>query len=235
LAETLTPSGTINPNIKPEKGINYEMGTKGMVFKNKLFYDLTFFTMHINDLIVAQRIGEDEFVGVNAGKTINKGLEMTMNYNFLPENRLDRVFTGFITYTLAQYTFKDFVEAGNDYSGNALTGVPRHVFNAGLEAKIPTGFYGNLNFQFVDKIPMRDDNSIYSDPFQLVNLKIGYAKSLSEHFDLDIHGNLNNLFNEKYAAMISVNALGFGGNQPRYFYPGLPRNFYIGAGIRYNF
>jgi iron complex outermembrane receptor protein len=235
LVETLTPSGSINPNIKPEKGINYEMGTKGMVFKNKLFYDLAFFILHINDLIVAQRIGEDEFVGVNAGKTVNKGLEMTMNYNFLTGNSPDRVFTGFITYTLARYIFKDFVEAGNDYSGNALTGVPRHVFNAGLEAKIPAGFYGNLNFQFVDKIPMRDDNSTYSNAYQLVNLKIGYAKSLSKHFHLDVHGNLNNLFNEKYAAMISVNALSFGGNQPRYFYPGLPRNFYIGASVRYNF
>ena len=235
LAETLTPSGSINPDIKPENGINYEAGTKGMIFKNKLFYDIAFFSMHINDLIVAQRVGEDEFIGVNAGKTVNNGLELSVNYNFLPVSRRNSEFTGFITYTLANYTFKDFVEAGNDYSGNELTGVPKNVFNAGLALKVELGLYGNLNYQFVDEMPMRDDNSIYSEAYQLVNLKLGYMKRISNHFEINIHGILNNVFNEKYASMISVNAPSFGGNPPRYYYPGLPRNFFLGAELRYNF
>lgn len=235
LAETLTPSGSINPDIKPENGINYEAGTKGMIFKNKLFYDIAFFSMHINDLIVAQRVGEDEFIGVNAGKTVNNGLELSVNYNFLPVSRRNSEFTGFITYTLANYTFKDFVEAGNDYSGNELTGVPKNVFNAGLALKVELGLYGNLNYQFVDEMPMRDDNSIYSEAYQLVNLKLGYMKRISNHFEINVHGILNNVFNEKYASMISVNAPSFGGNPPRYYYPGLPRNFFLGAELRYNF
>ena len=235
LAETLTPSGSINPDIKPEQGINYEAGTKGMVFRNKLFYDIAYFSMHISDLIVAQRVGEDEFIGINAGKTINNGLEVTLNYNFLPQSSRNTEFTGFITYTLANYTFKEFVQAGNDYSGNELTGVPKNVFNAGLAFRVRCGIYGNLNYQFVDEMPMRDDNSVYSDPYQLMNFKLGYLKRLSDHFEINIHGILNNVFNEKYASMISVNAASFGGNLPRYYYPGLPRNFFLGAEIRYNF
>ena len=235
LAETLTPSGSINPDIKPENGINYEAGTKGMIFKNKLFYDVAFFTMHINDLIVAQRVGEDEFIGVNAGKTVNNGLELSVNYNFLPVSNRNSELTGFITYTLANYTFKDFVESDNDYSGNELTGVPKNVFNAGLAFKVKFGLYGNLNYQFVDQMPMRDDNSVYSEAYQLANLKLGYMKRISNHFEINIHGILNNVFNEKYASMISVNASSFGGNAPRYYYPGLPRNFFLGAELRYNF
>jgi len=235
LAETLTPSGSINPDIKPENGINYEAGTKGMILQNKLFYDIAFFSMHINDLIVAQRVGEDEFIGINAGKTVNNGLELSINYNFLPVSNKNSEFTAFITYTLANYTFKDFVEAGNDYSGNELTGVPKNVFNAGLSFKVKAGLYGNLNYQFVDEMPMRDDNSVYSDQYQLVNFKLGYMKRISNHFEINIHGILNNVFNEKYASMISVNAASFGGNPPRYYYPGLPRNFFLGAEVGYNF
>jgi iron complex outermembrane receptor protein len=235
LVETLTPSGTINPDIKPEAGINYEIGTKGMVFRNKLFYDLALFTMHISDLIVAQRIGEDEFIGVNAGKTVNNGLELTLNYNFLTEDFRDRSLTGFISYTYADYVFKEFVDSSNDYSGNELTGVPGHVFNIGLNGKSSIGIYGNLNYQYVDEMPMRDDNSIYSDPYALVNLKAGYTKSVSDHFEIDVHGIINNILNEKYASMISVNAPGFGGNLPRYYYPGLPTNFFLGVEVRYNF
>ncbi len=33
--------------------------------------------------------------------------------------------------------------------------------------------------------------------------------------------------------MLVVNALGFNNTEPRYYYPGLPRNGY--AGIRYSF
>ena len=235
LQETLNPDGTINPEIKPETGTNYEIGTKGMAFKNRLFYDIAFFSMHINDLIVAERIGEDEFIGVNAGKTVNNGLEVTLNYRFISSHDGKKKLTGFITYTLADYTFKDFVEAGNDYSGNQLTGVPANVINTGLTFNIRAGLYGNLNYQFIDKMPMRDDNSVYSDAYQLVNLKIGYSRMISRHFDIDIFGILNNIFNEKYASMISVNARSFGGNLPRYYYPGLPRNFFLGAEVRYNF
>jgi iron complex outermembrane receptor protein len=235
LVETLTPSGTINPEIKPETGMNYEIGSKGMIIHRKLFYDITFFSMHIQNLIVAQRIGEDEFIGVNAGKTINNGLEVTINYNFLSEKRTESSLNGFLTYTLADYTFDDFIEAGNDYSGNELTGVPGNILNAGLSGRIPAGLYGNLNYQFVDEMPMRDDNTIYSDPYQLVNLKIGYSKRISKFFELDVYGTLNNLLNEKYASMISVNAASFGGNAPRYYYPGLPRNFYAGAEVKYHF
>ena len=235
LQETLNPDGTINPDIKPETGTNYEIGTKGMAFKNRFFYDVALFSMHINDLIVAERIGEDEFIGINAGKTVNNGLEITLNYRLLSSKDGQRELTGFVTYTYADYTFKEFVEAGNDYYGNQLTGVPGNVINTGLTFRTRTGLYGNLIYQFVDEMPMRDDNSVYSDAYQLVNLKLGYSRIISKHFDLNIYGILNNVFDEKYASMISVNASSLGGRLPRYYYPGLPRNFFLGVEVSYNF
>ncbi len=235
LPETLTPEGNINPEIKPETGINYEIGTKGQVFKDKLFIDLAYFLMHVKNLIVARRTAEDEFVGVNAGKTIHKGLETTINYNFFNPGNTERNFIGFITYTLADYSFKEFIDGDRNYSGNELTGIPKHLLNAGISFLTKPGIYGNLNYQFVDKMPMRDDNTVYSDDYQLVNLKLGYSRFFLDRFRLDIYGIINNLFNTKYASMIMVNAASFGGNEPRYYYPGLPRNFYMGAELTYNF
>lgn len=235
LAETLTPEGNINPDIKPETGINYEIGTKGQVLKDKLFFDLAYFTMHVKNLIVARRTAEDEFVGVNAGKTTHNGLETTINYNFLDPGHNEKNIIGFITYTLAGYSFEEFIDGDNNYSGNDLTGIPRHLLNAGISFLTRPGIYGNLNYQFVDKMPMRDDNTAYSDSYQLLNAKLGYEKSFSNHFRLDIYGILNNFLNTKYASMIMVNAASFGGSEPRYYYPGLPRNYYLGAEITYSF
>ena len=42
-------------------------------------------------------------------------------------------------------------------------------------------------------------------------------------------------FNEKYASMLLINASGFGGSAPRYYYPGEPNNYYAGLGITYTF
>jgi iron complex outermembrane receptor protein len=235
LPETLTPEGTINPDIQPARGINYEVGMKGLVVNKRFYFDFALFTMDIKDLLVAERIGEDEFIGVNAGRTRHNGIELTLNYEILDINKFENRITSFITYTLADYTFREFINEDNDYSGNSLTGVPQNVINAGLSIKLKKGLYSNLNYQFVDKMPMRDDNSIYSDSYQLINLRIGYKRILSKHFSLDIYGLLNNLTNTKYASMISVNAASFGGRPPRYYYPGLPRNAYGGLSVSYSF
>jgi iron complex outermembrane receptor protein len=236
LAETLTPAGSINPDIQPETGMNYELGTKGQVFRNKLFYDIVLFTMDIRNLIVARRTGDDQFVGVNAGRTMHNGVEISVNYDFLnPGRTSEGSLYGFLTYTLADYSFRDFVDGENDYSGNELTGIPGNVLNAGLSFQTQAGIYGSLIYQFVDEMPMRDDNSVYSDPYQLLNMKAGYSRQLSDHFALDIHAIINNLTDTHYASMIMVNASTFGGAEPRYYYPGLPRNYYLGADVTYRF
>ena len=141
----------------------------------------------------------------------------------------------FLTYTYADYKFKEFADDGEDFSGNQLTGTPKNVFNTGLDFTV-SGFYGNLNYQFVDEIPMTDDNSIYSSSYGLLNLKVGYESFLGSKFRLDISGGINNITDEMYASMVLVNAGSFGGRAPRYYYPGLPRNYYGGVtlGLLFN-
>ena len=233
LPETLTPEGNINPDIQPEQGVNYEVGLKGFALKNRFYFDLALFAMDIKDLLVAQRVGEDEFIGVNAGRTQHNGIELTLNYELINPDTHKNKMTSFLTYTFSDYTFRDFVNTGIDYSGNRLTGVPRNVLNVGFSYKMQIGLYGNLNYQYVDRMPMRDDNSIYSDSYQLVNLRVGFEKRISSHFQLDFHVIINNLTNSKYASMISVNAASFGGRPPRYYYPGLPINGYGGVSLSY--
>ena len=49
---------------------------------------------------------------------------------------------------------------------------------------------------------------------------------------MQLYAGIRNLFNEKYASMILVNAQALGGNAPRYYYPGEPVNFYAGMKIK---
>ena len=228
-SETLTPDGAINPEIQPEKGWNFELGSRGKI-NHKFAYEITAYTMHIRDLLVADRIGPDQFVGVNAGKTRHNGLELYLGY---PLEWRRGTINFFSTYTYSDYTFIDFKDEEEDHSGNDLTGTPPHNFNIGLEAKTDLGFYGNVNYKYVDAFPMRDDNSIYSDAYQVVNLKIGFEKEILKNLNLDLSCGIQNLLDEKYASMILINAGSFGGNAPRYYYPGLPRNYYGAVRLKY--
>ena len=82
LEETLLPDGLINNDIQPETGWNYEIGSRGKVIKDIFNYEISFYLMNIDNLLVARRTGDDQFTGVNAGKTVHKGLEIALNYFF---------------------------------------------------------------------------------------------------------------------------------------------------------
>jgi iron complex outermembrane receptor protein len=230
LEETLTPDGQINPDIQPEKGWNFEIGAKGN-WKN-LTYNISAYSMQIDDLLVARRTDFDQFVGINAGKTQHNGLEVALEHQF---QRDATDFTTFVNYTFSDYTFKEFIDGEDDYSENELTGTAPHLLTAGLRVKNDLGIYGNINYQYTDAMPMRDDNSIYSESYQLLNAKIGFEKTIWEDCSFDIYAGVNNIFDAQYASMILINAGSFGGNAPRYYYPGLPRNFYGGVRLKYTF
>lgn len=233
LEETLLPDGLINTNIKPESGWNYEIGSRGDVLNNTLHYDVAIYKMVVKDLLVARRTSEDQFIGVNAGQTTYNGIELSLNYSLLNTNNLKIYSSNALAYN--DFKFDTFIDDTEDYSGNDLTGVPEFTLNSRLNFDTKFGLYGLINYNHIGKIPIRDDNTIYSESYQLVNSKIGFKSNDLKKLQLDIFIGLNNVFNEKYASMLLINAGSFGGNAPRYYYPGEPSNYYTGATIKYRF
>jgi iron complex outermembrane receptor protein len=233
LEETLLPDGQINTSLKPETGWNFEIGTKGTVFNNRLVFNASVFRLAIKNLLVARRISDDQFVGINAGNTQHDGLELEFDYKWIEHESI--VLSQFVSYTLNDFIFKDFIDGSNNYSGNDLTGVPDQIFNTGVDYSHSNGVFGNVNFQYVGSIPITDSNSLYSDSYKLVNSKVGYKKEIFKKFNFSVFLGLNNIFNEKYASQILINASSFGGSAPRYYYPGNPFNFFSGFNLKYTF
>ncbi|MGB5821833.1 MAG: TonB-dependent receptor [Saonia sp.] len=231
LEETLTPDGVINPDIEQEIGINYELGTKLLLMDKKLNLAITMYQMDIKNLLVAQRVGEDQFIGKNAGSTRHQGLELSATYDIFlsPNLRMGP----FVNYTFNDHSFVNFVDDDEDFSGNPLTGVPKHRINSGIQLQHSKGFYWNTTHQFVDEIPLTDANTLSSEAFTLFNTRIGGEKQLSEKFMLGLDFGINNLFNIRYAQSVLINAVGFGGAEPRYFYPGNARNYYGSLRLKY--
>lgn len=233
LEETLLPDGLINNNIQPETGWNYEIGSRGKIIKTIFNYEVSLYIMDIDNLLVARRTGNDEFIGVNAGNTKHRGLELGLNYFLINKPKIQVQHIN--SFSWNNYTFEDFKDLDNDYSGNDLTGVPDKTFFSQLHLTSSPGVYMFLNYQYVGEIPLRDDNSIYEGSYQLVNLKTGFKRDLGNHFQFDAQIGINNVFDEKYASMLLINAGSFGNNPPRYYYPGNPTNYYASVNVKYSF
>ncbi len=232
--ETLTPEGQINPDIEPETGWNFEIGSRGSLFAQRLSFDVALYRMQIQNLLVARRTAEDAFVGVNAGQTTHQGLELALSY-LIYQNPKGWSLQAFVNATFSDFEFDEFVDGENDFSGNQLTGAPETTINAGLDLFSDQGFYGNLNLQHVGEMPIRDDNTVFSDAYTVLNLKWGYQRTFFNHLNINLYGGIQNLGDEKYASMLQINAAAFGNALPRYFYPGLPRNYYGGLAVSYIF
>ncbi|MCJ7468350.1 MAG: TonB-dependent receptor [Maribacter sp.] len=231
LEETLTPQGVINPDIKQETGTNYEVGSLMEFLYGRLQIELALYRMDIKNLLVAQRVGEDQFIGKNAGRTEHQGLDLDANYRISVTQNFQ--ISPFISYSLSDDRFVEFIDADTDYSGHPLTGVPKHRLNFGAQLQWANGFYWNSTLQYVDKIPLTDATSLYSKAFTLINTRMGYKKEIFKGFIAGLDFGINNMGDTKYAQSVLINAVGFGGAEPRYFYPGNGRNIYGGLRIEY--
>ena len=232
LEESLTPDGQVNPEIAQEKGINYEIGGSLTAAGGRMLISGSLYRMDIRDLLVADRIGDDQYIGRNAGSTLQQGLELSAQYRQSLGGGTEII--PFISLTLNDHVFKDFVDADNDFSGNRLTGVPTSRLYSGLRIRNDAGWYWNNSFQYVDRIPLTDSNSTYSDAFHLINTELGYNRALGPKINAGVELGVQNVLDTLYASSVLINATGFGGAQPRYFYPGNGRNFYIGFLMLYS-
>jgi len=228
----------------PEQGWNYEVGTRGYLWKYPttfqnyaIYYDVSIYRMNVENLLVGSFDNLGQFVLENAGETRHDGLETLVKITPYIDKKYHFDFS--VAYTLNNYKFTDFNSVGiADYSGNQLTGIPQNTVQTFLDFHYDFNdniqLYGNFNYQFVDKMPINDENTVYSDSYQLTNTKIGLRYNLKKVF-FNFYGGINNIFDKKYASMLAINSTAFGTNQPRYYYPGLPRNFYGGMSVQYKF
>ncbi|MEQ8240659.1 MAG: TonB-dependent receptor [Cyclobacteriaceae bacterium] len=230
LEETLTPNGNINPDIMPEVGWNYEIGSQGNFFKRRVDLDLSIYLMQIKNLLVSRRTGLDQYIGINAGKTRHAGVEGGLQVKLIRQSNLSLDLNA--TFSFNNFKFIDFVDEENDYTGNQLTGVPEEKSSNQLTLRYSAFTFG-VSHLYISEIPITDGNDVYTDPYHLFDLSLSYDNAWKK-LKYRVGYRMNNVFNESYASMIAVNAQGFGNSAPRYYYPGLPTNHQISINIDLN-
>ncbi|MFV1883290.1 MAG: TonB-dependent receptor family protein [Balneola sp.] len=232
IEEIRTNEGSINLDLEPEKGTNFELGLRGNALRGRLGFDAVVFLFKLRNSIIQQANPDpnrDTFVFRNAGETDQRGFELNANY-LLVDNYsgfLNRVQIN-LAYSYNDFEFVEYNTRNGDFSGNQLTGVAPHSLFTSVKLNTAPGFYGNLSYTFNDEVPLRDDNTFYSEAYHLLQTKVGYRASFFRGVETDFYFGIDNLLDERYSLGYDINA--FGG---RYFQPAPERNWFLGIKVNY--
>lgn len=228
LAEVRPSDGNFYPLLQAEKGLNIEAGIKGTLFNQKLIIDLAFYNFRLNNAIVRRNDAAGAEYFVNAGSTLQQGVEVLLKYTVLKNN------SNFInqiqlngSFSYQPYKFIDYKQGAIDFSSNSLTGVPKTIAVVGVYATAKNGLYLNTSINATGKIPLNDGNNVFADAYQLLQVKLGKEMHWKQYqFDIFIGG--DNLLNQLYSLGNDINAAG-----ARYYNPAPVRNWY--CGFRFGF
>jgi len=216
--ESLNSAGFLNSNLKPEQGWTVDVGTKTIALTNTLFFDASAYYILLHNLLVTKRVSEELFFGENAGTSSLKGLEFQLKYRPVELLQLTASLNG------SQNKFKSFVSDGIDYAGKELPGIPSINSHVDLQTRLFKKLQLNALYSFSGSQYLNDANSASTNDWQTLNLRAAYTLTIAKKFDIECIATINNIFDERYASMVLINAPSFGGRAPRYYYPGMPRN-----------
>lgn len=219
--ESLTSQGFLNAALRPEQGWTFDVGARGTAFDNKLLYEVSAYAISLNDLLVTKRISEEIFYGENAGKSTLKGVEMQMTY------KPATYFQTQASWSTSDNRFKEFVSDNIDFSNKQLPGIPTMNAMVDMQTLLFKNLQLNAIYTYNGSQFLNDANTKQSNAWQTVNFRAGYTLTVFRKYKVQLIATVNNLFDERYASMILVNAPSFGNRPPRYFYPAMPRNFLV--------
>jgi iron complex outermembrane receptor protein len=230
LAEVRASNNIINIDLGPEKGWNYETGFRFQSSGNRFMADVTGFYYHLRNAIV-RRVDQNvtEYF-VNAGGTRQWGLETALSYWLIAASN-EGIVRGMQlrnSYTLSRFKFEDYLNNTDNFSGNALTGVPKVVIISSADVALPKGFYIFLQHNYTSSIPLNDANTVYAKKYHLMQAKIGWKDLRIGNIPLEIFAGADNLLNQRYSLGNDLNAVG-----NRYFNAAATRNFYGGLLVKF--
>ena len=199
--------GTINKsndNLLPEKAKMFDLSIKGLLFNDKLDYQVSIFNININSKLT-QLSGVNPAGGTynyfaNTGNQTNKGIEISLGYSLLstPKSFITKI-EPFLNYSNYNFKYNDFkTKFGSeilDYSNKQVVGLPKTKYTIGVDIITKLGMYFNSTYNVISDVYTDFANTNNVKGFALLNSKIGY-KITGKKMDFDVYFAGNNLTNQ---------------------------------------
>ena len=228
IAEIRSSDNTINTDLTPETGVNYEVGFRYETPNRRFRADVSFYTYNMKNGIVRHLNENGAEFFVNAGEINQKGIEASVWAYILTPNskRFIRKLNLNTAFSYNHYRFGEYRVKENDYSKKNVTAVPDFVWSNTLTFTFPKKISLNISHNYTSAMPLNDANTAFSEEFHLVQLKASWKWSISQALSLQFFAGVDNLMNERYSLGNDINAFG-----NRYFNPAAERSYYGGLKV----
>ncbi|HET6995850.1 MAG TPA: TonB-dependent receptor, partial [Chitinophagaceae bacterium] len=250
----------VNEVLKPEKGNQFEIGTKGNILNDKLIFQVALFYLKFSDKMTAVAVpvpatpptATAYSYMINGSDQLHKGAEASIKYSIIKDGK--GIFTNvspFVNFTYSDFKYGDnfILKTGTttanggidtlDYSGLNVFGVPKIMTAWGIDVAMKFGVYASFSHLYKDpqsigfeKVVVNPESFALrkASSYNLLNAKIGCRRNLSAHFDFDIFFGVNNITNVQYPIMIFVNQI------PDAYIPAPPKAVVFGGlNLKYRF
>ena len=238
------PGALINPDLKPQKSNNFEIGLKGNLHNDSelfksTFFEFTFFNSLVEDEIVPFEVYGDVFFR-NSAKTNRKGLEVGIT---------TEVYEGLkavLSYTFSDFKYDEYsavsidldsvgqiTTAVQDYGGKIVPSVPKHNLLLALEYKHSISeniiAFAKGTYQTIGEMYVNDANSDKAKGYQVLNSTLGFELFWGR-FNMLLSGGVNNILDQTYVGFININS-----SNGRFYEAGEPQTFFASLKFGYQF
>lgn len=209
-----------NQMLDAQTATNFELGLKGDA--NGLRYEIALFHIDVDDAIVPFELaGSGQTFYENAGASSHDGIETSVSRALSDSLEVS------LSYTWSDFVFDRFEGLdGQSFDDNRIPGIPRHLVQASLRWRPGTDWFAGLDVLHASGIYADNANRVETDAYTVADIRVEY-RWRGSRFQFAPFAAVNNLFDERYADNVRLNAM-FG----RYFEPAPGRNIFAGIELR---
>lgn len=196
-------TGVKVPNLKPSVAKNYEAGGWFEIVRNRLMVDVSAYRLISENEIVSAKLDDGSVMNVNAGKTSHKGIEFGLTAT--PVKTITFRWSG----AYSRHKFTEYVEKGENFSGNDMHGAPEWLYNTEVwfRPRFVNGLRLGAELQHVGKYFADPKNTSQYDGYTSLNLRAGY-----QFKSMEFWVNVLNVTDNYYANFVSKSAFGYSYN-----------------------
>jgi len=211
-------SAGLNRELRPQTALTYEGGVKGALL-GRVQYDLALYATRVRDELIPFEVpgGGGRRYFRNAGRTERRGAELGIAGAAGP------VELG-AAYTYARLRFAQYEVAGQDYSGNRIPGVPPQQLQASVTWR-RRALFATAEGLAAGRAYVDDANTTRAPGYEVLHLRGGTTRLLGVPW-LSLVAGLSNVFDERYAPSIVVNAA-----RGKYYEPAPGRRAYVSVAM----
>lgn len=208
LAEIRPSDGNYYGELAPESGWNIEAGWRLSFSNLRWQWETSFYRFALNQAIVRRNNAAGAEYFVNAGSTLQQGIETRFQWQVFSKSALRKWelhWQGGFTYQ--PYYFVQYRQGNTDYSGNPITGIPPTILFTSIQFQHQKGWYATTQLTANAALPLNDLSDEYAKAYQLFQAELGYKFS-RKHLHWQLFMGVDNILHQSYSLGNDINAAG---------------------------